>query len=95
LINSTTFTDLETLVAKYDFFLFDCDGVLWSGPYEIKNAFAALKYIQQFPEKEIFLITNNSTRLRESVIADKLKKFGGDDFHVPLENIYTSAYVTG
>ena len=47
------------------------------------------------PGKEIFLITNNSSRLRETVINDKVKVFGGDDFHVPLANVYTSAYVTG
>jgi 4-nitrophenyl phosphatase len=86
---------LETLVANYDYFLFDCDGVLWSGGSEIKDAFKALRYIQSFPGKEIFLITNNSTRLRETVIEDKVKKLGGDDFHVPLSHVYTSAYITG
>ena len=79
----------------YDYFLFDCDGVLWHGESEIKGAFNALKYIQSHSGKEIFLITNNSSRLRETVITDKLKVFGGDDFEVPLANIYTSAYVTG
>lgn len=29
------------------------------------------------------------------MISDKLKKMGGPEFHVPLENVYTSAYVTG
>ena len=49
----------------------------------------------QTHNKEIFLITNNSTRLRSSVIEEKLKKFGGDEFHLPLSHIYTSAYITG
>ena len=86
---------MADLVKKYDYFLFDCDGVLWHGDSEIKGSFKALKYIQSHPGKEIFLITNNSSRLRETVIKDKLKVFGGDEFHVPLANIYTSAYVTG
>ena len=83
------------MVKKYDYFLFDCDGVLWHGDSEIKGAFSALKYILSHPGKEIFLITNNSSRLRETVINDKVKVFGGDDFHLPLANVYTSAYVTG
>jgi len=86
---------LADLVRTYDYFLFDCDGVLWHGESEIEGAFKALKYIQSHPGKEIFLITNNSSRLRETVINDKLKVFGGDDFNVPLANIYTSAYFTG
>jgi 4-nitrophenyl phosphatase len=84
------------LIEKYDYFLFDCDGVLWHGDREIEQAFSALRKIQLHSsgKKHIYLITNNSTRLRETIISDKLKKLGGDDFHVPLENIYTSAYVT-
>lgn len=39
------FLDLKDLVEKYDFFLFDCDGVLWHGDQEIEQAFAALRYI--------------------------------------------------
>jgi 4-nitrophenyl phosphatase len=39
------FLDLKDLVEKYDFFLFDCDGVLWHGDHEIEQAFAALRYI--------------------------------------------------
>ncbi len=79
------------MVAKYDYFLFDCDGVLWTGDHELHGAFKALRYIQTFPEKKIFLITNNSTRLRETVIEDKLKRF---NFDLPLVNIYTSGYIT-
>jgi 4-nitrophenyl phosphatase len=89
------FADLVDLVKHYDYFLFDCDGVLWHGDSEIKDAFKALRYIKSHPGKEIFLITNNSSRLRETVINDKVKVFGGDGFEVPLTNIYTSAYVTG
>ena len=89
------YTSFEDLVAKYDYFLFDCDGVLWHGDSEIERAFSALRHIQSHEGKHVFLITNNSTRQRESVIEEKLKPMGGDDFVVPLENIYTSSYVTG
>jgi len=33
--------------------------------------------------------------MREKIIEERLKLFGGADFHIPIENIYTSAYVTG
>ena len=29
------------------------------------------------------------------MITEKVHKMGGSDFHVPLKNVYTSAYVTG
>jgi ribonucleotide monophosphatase NagD (HAD superfamily) len=45
--------------------------------------------------KEIYLITNNSTKLRQTVLDQKVRVLGGPDFHIPLENVYTSAYVTG
>lgn len=42
--------------------------------------------------KKVFLITNNSARPRETINREKLGKFGFMD-RIPLECIYTSAYV--
>lgn len=39
-------TKLEDLVEKYDYFIFDCDGVLFHSGDEIGQAFQALKYIK-------------------------------------------------
>lgn len=39
-------TNLEDLIEKYDYFLFDCDGVLWTGNNEIEGAFDGLRKIQ-------------------------------------------------
>ena len=58
---------------KYDYFLFDCDGVLWSGNTEIKDSFLALNKLNSLGKK-VFLITNNSTRLRESIKEEKLQE---------------------
>ncbi len=40
----------------------------------------------------MFLVTNNSTKQRESIQNEKLKKFNFED-RIPLENIYNSGYV--
>jgi ribonucleotide monophosphatase NagD (HAD superfamily) len=32
----------DDLIAKYDYFLFDCDGVLWHGADQIDGSFDAL-----------------------------------------------------
>ena len=66
--------DLAQLVQTYDYFLFDCDGVLWAGGHQIHDAFKALKYLQSHG-KHIFLITNNSTRLRETIVEEKLATY--------------------
>jgi 4-nitrophenyl phosphatase len=55
------------LIEKYDYFLFDCDGVLWNGKLEIENAFIALRLILSHKNKKVFFITNNSTRERKTV----------------------------
>ena len=39
-------TKLEDLVEKYDYFIFDCDGVLFHSGDEIGQAFQSLKYIK-------------------------------------------------
>ncbi|TNV76813.1 hypothetical protein FGO68_gene11959 [Halteria grandinella] len=94
-MESAPFADLVTLIDQYDYFLFDCDGVFWHGDSEIEKGFSALRHLQSIPGKHIYLITNNSSRLRETVIKEKLKPLGGEDFEVPLDQIYTSAYITG
>jgi ribonucleotide monophosphatase NagD (HAD superfamily) len=73
--------------------MFDCDGVIWNGNKEVTDSFKALKYIQSFAQKKIFLITNNSSRLRETIKDHEIKKYC-QDFELPIENIYTSAYAT-
>ena len=48
----------------YNYFIFDCDGVLFHGADEIGSAFEALNYIKSFPGKEIFFFTNATYRTR-------------------------------
>ena len=88
-------TSLEDIVEKYQYFIFDCDGVLFHSGDEIGQAFQSLKYIKQHPkqDKDIFFFTNATTRTREVLLHDKL--IGEHDFHdIPLENLYTASYLT-
>jgi len=55
---------LDKLVDDYDYFIFDCDGVLFHGHDEIGDAFSSLRYLKS-KNKEIFFFTNATTRTRE------------------------------
>jgi 4-nitrophenyl phosphatase len=52
------FSDFADLADRYDYFLFDCDGVLWVGSKPVEHSFAALDYLINVKSKKVFLITN-------------------------------------
>lgn len=52
------FSDFAQLAERYDYFLFDCDGVLWVGSKPVEHSFAALDYLIKARNKKVFLITN-------------------------------------
>ena len=52
------FTDLAELADKYEYFLLDCDGVLWVGSKAVEHSFDALDYLIQKRGKRVFLVTN-------------------------------------
>lgn len=54
-----TFTDFADLADKYEYFLFDCDGVIYIGDKAIRGSFAALNFLIS-KRKTVFLITNAS-----------------------------------
>ena len=62
---------------KYDYFLLDCDGVLYSGPDQLGRAFDTIKYLEA-KGKKVFFITNSSGNSRESMVT-AFKKYGYDD----------------
>ena len=70
----STFRDYQTLVDKYDNFLFDLDGVVWEGDTVISGAPETLQYLRQ-AGKRLFFVTNNATKSRESNKA-KFDKLG-------------------
>ena len=68
-------SSIKPILSRYKYFFFDCDGVLWHGGKELFNAFQALKFLQA-QNKQIFLLTNNSTQSRASGSEYVKSKFG-------------------
>ena len=83
-------SNLEEMVKRYNYFIFDCDGVLFHSQDEIGQAFKALDYIKSFPGKDIFFFTNATTRTRMNLV----KKVQNDHgfYNIGEENIYTASY---
>lgn len=51
----------------YEYFLFDCDGVLWIGNQSIEGSFDALRKLIE-NQKKILWMTNASLRSRAEII---------------------------
>ena len=75
------------ILASYDTFLLDLDGVLVRGTVPIPGAAEAFKRLRR--SGEVFLLTNNSTRSREQH-AQQLSDLG---FPSEAENIVASGFV--
>ena len=60
-------SDFLKLAENYDYFLFDCDGVLWIGKKTIEGSFEALTHLLKL-DKKIILLTNASARSRHDVV---------------------------
>lgn len=75
------------LLGKYDTFLFDCDGVLWSGSDHIAGAADALGKLRE-AGKQVIFVTNNASVSRAKYI-HKFEKMG---IEAKVEEIVSSAY---
>lgn len=60
--------NIKSLINKYKYFIFDCDGVLFRGNKVISNSFETLNYIKR-QNKKYALLTNNSLRSRSSFLS--------------------------
>ena len=49
------------IVDKYEYFIFDCDGVIWNGPDVIKEAVEFIKKLYEL-KKSIFYLSNIDNR---------------------------------
>ncbi|MDR3711156.1 MAG: phosphoglycolate/pyridoxal phosphate family phosphatase [Capsulimonadaceae bacterium] len=70
-------------------YVFDMDGVLFRGETPIPDAVAAIDQLQRSGRK-VYLLTNNSGSSRDDYVA----KLARMNMHVPIDNIFTSAYAT-
>ncbi|KAF8123684.1 HAD-like domain-containing protein [Boletus edulis] len=86
--------DYESLLDKYDTWMFDCDGVLWRGDSPIDGAVEVLDILRkrgklnQYPRKRLLFVTNNATKSRKNY-KGKFDKIGAQ---VTVDEIYGSAY---
>eukprot|EP01068_Selenidium_serpulae_P004062 Selendium_serpulae@DN3401_c0_g1_i1.p1 len=76
------------IVDRYDVFLLDMDGVLWTGQRPCEGAAEAVKYLKG-KNKKVFYVTNNSSRSRKGYV-DVLARKGFPD--TPVNEIYCTAY---
>lgn len=54
------YTSIRSLAQTYDYFLFDCDGVVWHGEKKhIGEAFRNIEWLESIGKK-VFFVTNNA-----------------------------------
>jgi len=80
----------EILVSKFNTFLLDCDGVLWSGDQLIKGVRETIEKLRALGKK-IYFVTNNSTKTRQQH-AEKIRRLGIEG--VIEEEVLSTAYAT-
>ncbi|KAJ5967427.1 4-nitrophenylphosphatase [Penicillium viridicatum] len=78
---------VQEFLAKFDVFLFDCDGVLWSGDHLFPGTVETLELLRN-NGKQVVFVTNNSTKSR----ADYRKKLEGLGIPSTVEEIFSSSY---
>lgn len=78
---------ISEFIDQFDAFLFDCDGVLWTGDHLFEGVTETLSMLRAKGKRTVF-VTNNSTKSREEYL-QKFKKLG-----IPsnVEDIFGSAY---
>ncbi|BGP40017.1 hypothetical protein JCM10450v2_003997 [Rhodotorula kratochvilovae] len=84
--------DHAHLLKNYDTFLFDCDGVIWTGPAGDQltpDINETLEYLRSKGKKLAF-ITNNATRSRQQYV----DKFAGFGIKVSLDEVFTCGSAT-
>ncbi|WFD31318.1 4-nitrophenylphosphatase [Malassezia sp. CBS 17886] len=77
------------LVHKYDNFLFDCDGVLWSGSEALPGVVSVLAKLRRLGKKVLF-VTNNASKSRR-LLRERIEKLG---IHAAEEEVFSSAYAS-
>nr|XP_036586542.1 4-nitrophenylphosphatase [Colletotrichum truncatum]KAF6797099.1 4-nitrophenylphosphatase [Colletotrichum truncatum] len=78
---------IQEFLDKFDVFLIDCDGVLWSGDHLFDGIRETLAFLRSKGKRTVF-VTNNSTKSRP----DYHKKFAALNIPSEVEDIFGSAY---
>lgn len=86
----STKEQVQSLLDNYDYFLFDCDGVLWLGDYLLPHVKETLSILKEH-KKTVIFVTNNSTKSRK----DYLKKFENFGIEgISKNEVFGSSYAT-
>ncbi|KAI1413732.1 4-nitrophenylphosphatase [Hypoxylon sp. FL1857] len=78
---------INEFLDKFDVFLLDCDGVLWSGDHLFEGIIETLEMLRARGKRVVF-VTNNSTKSRP----DYQKKLTALGIPSDVEEIFASAY---
>ncbi|KAB8296903.1 hypothetical protein EYC80_002312 [Monilinia laxa] len=78
---------INEFIGQFDVFLFDCDGVLWSGDHLFPGTVETLELLRSKGKKIVF-VTNNSTKSR----AEYQKKLTTLGIPSNVDEIFGSAY---
>ncbi|KAI1488112.1 4-nitrophenylphosphatase-like protein [Biscogniauxia mediterranea] len=78
---------INEFIDKFDVFLLDCDGVLWSGDHLFEGIVETLELLRSKGKRVVF-VTNNSTKSRP----DYQKKLTALGIPSNVEEIFASAY---
>lgn len=81
--------DKDEFINYFETFLFDCDGVLWSGNQLLPRVCDTLEMLRA-KKKKIIFVTNNSTKSRRAY-QKKLENMG---IKAELDEIFGSAYAS-
>ena len=73
-VKITNKKQVSNLLDSYDYFLFDCDGVLWLGDHLLPQVCETLDLLKSH-NKTVIFVTNNSTKSRDDYLS-KFKKLG-------------------
>ncbi|KAL9042981.1 MAG: hypothetical protein Q9214_003629 [Letrouitia sp. 1 TL-2023] len=78
---------VRNFIDRFDVFLFDCDGVLWSGDHLFEGTVETLEMLRS-KGKQVVFVTNNSTKSRADYKA-KLESMG-----IPalVDEVFGSSY---
>lgn len=80
----------QSIVDKYEYFLFDCDGVIWLGDHLLPSVVETLELLKS-KNKTVLFVTNNSTKARD----DYQSKFAKLGIHgITKQEVFGSSYAS-
>ncbi|KAK0515897.1 hypothetical protein JMJ35_001931 [Cladonia borealis] len=78
---------IKEFIDQFDVFLFDCDGVLWSGDHLFEGTVKTLEILRN-KGKQIVFVTNNSTKSR----TEYMKKLTNMGIPATVDEVFGSSY---